>query len=621
MTVALTVVTSAIDQDVVATPTWFGPVDRRLFGWVHTPEGGSVRGGVVLCPPLGIEAICTYFTYRVLASRLAAKGLAVVRFDYDGTGDSVGGEDEPGRVEAWVASSTAAADLLRAAGVQAIGLVGIRMGAIFAAEEAARSGGVDALVLWDPCLSGRSFLREQQALRRLSLGGPSEPGFIDLPGIRLDRHTAESIRQLTLGGEGVRLAGEVLVLERPDRTQRATLAEYLDTASVEWALAHGQDALLDPPRQETPWDTIGAVSEWIGGKVDGASVDFPAVPSGRAFVAVAADGERVTELPVDFGPGLFGILSEPTRRRPGPVVVLVDEGNTPHIGQSRLWVELGRHWSSLGFEVLRFDLSGNGDSQARPGQMPHGVLDPEAIEDVLAAAEFVSPDDRRNVVLVGLCSGAYEAMEAALILRPRGLLLINPYNAFVPPELGLGRLPSRSAVQATRAWLTAIGSPAVRWAASHAVFSSAKDPVQALSTGAWLAATARRHPGLPDWLWDMVAAVTITDSPMSVFERLVASGVDIMVACGRSDAISITAGQSARLRRLGRSPMFELRVLDQLDHAVLLVDERRRLEKLLTDHLLALVSPGTERRAGPGRRSTARSPHGSIQDLEEAPRL
>ena len=50
------------------------------------PEVGP--RGVVLCQPLGIEAICVYFSYRPLADRLAQLGLAVLRFDYDGTGDS-----------------------------------------------------------------------------------------------------------------------------------------------------------------------------------------------------------------------------------------------------------------------------------------------------------------------------------------------------------------------------------------------------------------------------------------------------------------------------------------------------------------------------------------------------
>ncbi len=92
----------------------------------------------MLCQPLGIEAICVYYTYRLLADRLAEQGLAVLRFDYDGTGDSTGQETDPDRVEAWLSSVTAAADVLVGAGVSDIGLVGVRIGGLFAANEAVR---------------------------------------------------------------------------------------------------------------------------------------------------------------------------------------------------------------------------------------------------------------------------------------------------------------------------------------------------------------------------------------------------------------------------------------------------------------------------------------------------
>jgi len=586
---------SVAEQGVASTPSWFGPTDRRLFGWVHTPAGASVRGGVVLFPPLGIEAICTYFTYRALAIRLASEGLAVVRFDYDGTGDSAGCETDPDRVESWLASSTAAVDLLRSAGVTALGLVGIRMGAVFAAREAARCGGVDALVLWDPCESGRGFLREQQTLRRLSLGGSSEPEIVDAPGLRFDPITVNDLSRLDLGTEGDPLAERVLVLERPNRSRPATLSRRLAGARVDWSVAVGQDELLYPPLQETPRETVAAVARWLSARVLGTPLQLRPAASGPAVVGVSPGGDPVTERPVGFGPGLFGILAEPHHPRNRPAVVLVDEGNTPHIGQSRLWVELARDWAALGFRVLRFDLSGNGDSPPRPGQAPHGVLDPEATDDVLLAAGLASPEDRSDVVLVGLCSGAYQAMESALVLRPRGLLLVNPYTAFIPSELRHGRPSARRAVQATRAGLVSVARPAVGWAAPRTRLPPGKDPLRALETGAWLVAAARRHPELPSWCWDLAAAVGISRSPAEVFEQLVEMTVNTLVVCGPDDALNVTVGQSARLRRLARSACFELRVLEQLDHAALLVDERRKLREVLTDHLVKLCSPGAER--------------------------
>ena len=75
---------------MTARATWFGPEEGPLFGWLHWPDDGTARAGVVVCPPSGYEAVCAHRTLRVVAERLAERGFAVLRFDYDGTGDSAG---------------------------------------------------------------------------------------------------------------------------------------------------------------------------------------------------------------------------------------------------------------------------------------------------------------------------------------------------------------------------------------------------------------------------------------------------------------------------------------------------------------------------------------------------
>ena len=71
--------------------------------------------------------------------------------------------------------------------------------------------------------------------------------------------------------------------------------------------------------------------------------------------------------------------------------MLVNEGNTHHIGQARIWVDLARVLGAAGFRTLRFDLSGNGDSGTRPGQTPHVGRAPEAIDDIYMAMEGIQP--------------------------------------------------------------------------------------------------------------------------------------------------------------------------------------------------------------------------------------
>ncbi|HEX3980571.1 MAG TPA: alpha/beta hydrolase, partial [Acidimicrobiales bacterium] len=229
-----------------ATPLSFGPVNRPLFGWLNVPAGGAAQGGVVLCQPLGIEATCVYYTYRLLADRLAQLGLAVLRFDYDGTGDSYGQETDPGRLESWLGSVTAATDFLSERGVGPIGLVGVRMGGLFAASEAARRGGVDALALWDPCLSGRAFVREQRFLRLVSEhetknGGDDDDaaGAVEAPGLRMERETVADLSGLAIKQTEGRVADRALVLIPPGLSRPRVLEDRLAGTKVDWQEATG----------------------------------------------------------------------------------------------------------------------------------------------------------------------------------------------------------------------------------------------------------------------------------------------------------------------------------------------------------------------------------------------
>ena len=62
------------------------------FGWLHPAAGNR---GVVLCAPHGYEELCVHRQWASLAERLAAAGLPTLRFDYRGTGNSVGDDEEP----------------------------------------------------------------------------------------------------------------------------------------------------------------------------------------------------------------------------------------------------------------------------------------------------------------------------------------------------------------------------------------------------------------------------------------------------------------------------------------------------------------------------------------------
>ncbi|PZN27983.1 MAG: hypothetical protein DIU71_16660 [Proteobacteria bacterium] len=142
-------------------PIQFGRADRIMYG-VFTPAVGKrLRRGVVLCNPLGVEAMRAHRSIRMLADVLARAGFDVLRFDYFGTGDSFG-DGLSGSLEDWCADTELAVDeLAEMAGVRKIALVGLRLGAYVAAVCAARlTRRIDRLVLWDAVVDGSAYLDE-----------------------------------------------------------------------------------------------------------------------------------------------------------------------------------------------------------------------------------------------------------------------------------------------------------------------------------------------------------------------------------------------------------------------------------------------------------------------------
>ncbi len=118
---------------------WFGSVERPLFGWYHAPAQHTARGSAVLCNAFGHEGMVAHRTHRRLALRLACEGFAVLRFDYDGTGDSAGSDYDPGRIEAWLSSiQRAIQEVVTLSGASQVALIGTRLGALLAGIHAAR---------------------------------------------------------------------------------------------------------------------------------------------------------------------------------------------------------------------------------------------------------------------------------------------------------------------------------------------------------------------------------------------------------------------------------------------------------------------------------------------------
>lgn len=132
--------------------------EERLFAFLHRPES-AIRGGAVLCAPLAEEKLWSHRVFVSFARELAARGFAVLRFDFRGEGDSDRGF-EASDLETRLEDTAAAIDeLKRQTGLPQVTLVGLRLGAAIAAAVAAKRDDVDRLVLWDPVVDGADYMQ------------------------------------------------------------------------------------------------------------------------------------------------------------------------------------------------------------------------------------------------------------------------------------------------------------------------------------------------------------------------------------------------------------------------------------------------------------------------------
>ncbi|HEY4092550.1 MAG TPA: alpha/beta hydrolase [Luteibacter sp.] len=136
-------------------PFFFG-ADSGLFGMYHAPAT-SPRRAVLMCPPLGQELIRTHRLYRQLAQALAAQGLAVLRFDYHGTGDSAGESTDVDWQRCVGDAVSAAGELRSRAGVDRVVAFGARLGGSIALAAADRARFTE-VIAWDPVVDGDDYV-------------------------------------------------------------------------------------------------------------------------------------------------------------------------------------------------------------------------------------------------------------------------------------------------------------------------------------------------------------------------------------------------------------------------------------------------------------------------------
>jgi alpha-beta hydrolase superfamily lysophospholipase len=406
-----------------ARPCFIEHEGRYLFIWHHPAQPTLRRGSaVVLCPPLGSDYICAYRVWRKLAERLAAAGFDVLRFDYEGTGDSAGDLEEPERVQAWIRNiGRVAAEARQLAGASDVTLVGLRIGATLALHAAVALGGVNRLVLWSPFRSGRAYVRELKAFSRLSrkdyVTQTDQGPDILASGYVLPGPVAQALEGLDIDAISIPPACRVLLVDRDDRPADPKLRERLEAlgSCVAYVRPVGTAAMLEQAALAyVPDAALDAITEWLEGSTS--SDGRVGAVMERADRSSLAQGAGYHERGVRFGGAdrLFGILTVPDDTSGGaPVVILLNTGFEYRVGPHRLYVPLARELAAQGHVVFRYDLGGIGDSAPPSGAKENVPYPAHALDDLRQAIACVRKEaPGRRLIVAGLCSGGWHAFSA-----------------------------------------------------------------------------------------------------------------------------------------------------------------------------------------------------------------
>ena len=439
---------------------WFASQSRSLCGMLHEPpDSDGARGrGLVICPPIGYELWSSYATLRVVAQNACAAGFTVLRFDYDGTGDSVGDHRDPDRVRAWTLSiDQACRHLVDGLGVRKLTLLGLRVGASLAAAYVAqtRPSWLDELILWDPVVNGRRYVRGLRLVATPAAGSVSErqsdtrrtdngDAFTGVAGTVHSAATLDDLAALDLlklHPPGCR----VLLLHRPERGDCAALAQHWADAGlrVDRHTDDGIEKVIDRPTEEAelPMQTLQFLREKLADHV-GASPDRSAASPAHApprdssrfhhSPTSAALVERFVRIHPDR---LHGVLCEAEERHePDRLLVFLNAGLEHHVGPGRLWVEFSRDLVRPGLAALRVDFNGLGESPMRSPPRALCLYDRAHEVDVRNIVRFARQRGYRKVVLLGLCASAWIALNSAASAGADGVAAINPQLYWRPGD-------------------------------------------------------------------------------------------------------------------------------------------------------------------------------------------
>lgn len=260
-------------------PFYFGDPNSLLFGCYHPVPAERPGIAVVLCPPLGDEAVRIHRAYKQIAFRLSRVGIPTLRFDYFGWGDSAG-EDTDATLTRWkVDINTAVEEVKRRSGAARVVLAGLRLGGTLALEVANQRPDVSGVVLWEPVIKGSDYLEEVEEAHRSKLNyfladpiytSGLKEGMTEILGFVLSATMRRQIEEINAFNiPHAKSLTHALIIERAATESAAQLKDHLANQSVDVSYQCLDDPAIwgeDPDKALIPGQTLKAITSWFNEK-------------------------------------------------------------------------------------------------------------------------------------------------------------------------------------------------------------------------------------------------------------------------------------------------------------------------------------------------------------------
>ncbi len=441
--------------------------------------------GVIICPPIHFEQIHSHRSLRHLADALARQGLPTLRFDWHGSGDSAGNDEDADRLAAWRGNVRDAIRWLREqVGCRRVSVIGLRMGALLAAEalsdRQAAADECDNFVLWAPVTSGQSLVRQMQAIEKMAESQVRLPGAaagdVEAAGFVLGEETIASLAQAKLQSTQPRCRRMLLVGPCDKRVGDRFTSLGIPVDQVDGP--GFAEMMLEPHFSQVPWQAIGQITSWLGKHAAVSPADnFDVAALGpsqtqfayRQRVSPSAPAQAIQEraVRIDGDVELFGIVTECEHTTDAlPTILLINSGSVHRVGPGRLYVDLARHLALQGFRCVRLDGRGLGDSVLADVAEENNPYAATVFRDVELTLQALREQYAiSGCVVMGLCSGAYAAFQSAVQLDDPLLVesvLINPLTFFWKDGMSLD-MPSREQTAKEHRYLICAVNPKKLW--------------------------------------------------------------------------------------------------------------------------------------------------------------